>query len=318
MEPVARRAVVAGDAGAARGEGDPDGRVGVVIASRNRRELLLGTLPRHLALCERPRVIVVDDASSDGTADAVRAALPEVAVIGLPRSVGGAARNAGLRALDAPYAALSDDDSWWAAGALARAADLLDRHPRLAVINAHVLVGPAERADPMCEEMAHSPLPAVDRQPGHPLLSFLAGASVIRRAAVLATGGFSERLRIGGEEELLGWDLVGAGWQISYVPDVVAHHCPPPNDGRPERREFGIRNTLWTTWLRRPARAAVLRTIQQLRRSPADRYTVRAVARAVAGLPWVLRERRVSPPHVEYMRQLLEDQQLNSHARRYI
>jgi hypothetical protein len=140
----------------------------------------------------------------------------------------------------------------------------------------------------------------------------------MRREAVLSVGGFCERLSIGGEEELLSWDLAGAGWLMSYVPELIAHHHPPPHDGRPERREMGIRNTLWTAWLRRPARSAATRTVRQLRRSPADRYTARAVVRALAGAPWVLRERRVSPPHVERMRRMLEEQQLNSRARRYV
>jgi N-acetylglucosaminyl-diphospho-decaprenol L-rhamnosyltransferase len=283
----------------------PDPRVAVVVASRNRRELLLRTLPRHVALPERPHVVVVDDASIDGTADAVEAT--GVDVIRLPRSLGGAARNVGIRAVDAPYVGLCDDDSWWRPGALRRAADLLDHHPRLAAINGHILVGPDRRVDPSCEDMARHVLPTVDGQPGHPLLSFLACAVVVRRSAVLELGGFSERLGLGGEEELLGWDLAGAGWLMSYVPEVVAHHHPPPNDGRPERRELFLRNALWVTWLRRPARTAAVRTVQVLRRSPHDRYSARAVVSALAGLPWVLRGRRVSPPHVEAMRRLLED-----------
>jgi hypothetical protein len=58
---------------------------------------------------------------------------------------------------------------------------------------------------------------------------FLACAVVLRGCAVLEVGGFSERLGVGGEEELLGWDLAGAGWLMSYVPEVIAHHHPPPN-----------------------------------------------------------------------------------------
>jgi GT2 family glycosyltransferase len=296
----------------------PDPRVAVVVASRNRRDLLLRNLPRHLAMPERPPVVLVDDASTDGTAEAVRAELPEVRVIALERSQGGAARNHGLRALDTPYVALSDDDSWWRPGTLSRAADLLDRHPGLAVINGHVLVGADERDDPLCDEMAQTPLRAADGQPGYPLLSFIACGVVMRRAAVLEVGGFSERLGIGGEEELLGWDLAAAGWQLSYIPEVVAHHHPPPNPGRPERRELGIRNVLWTTWLRRPVRAAAVRTARELWGAPHDARTARAVARAVAGLPWLVRERQPSPPHVEAMRRLLEDQQLNSDVRRHI
>jgi GT2 family glycosyltransferase len=285
----------------------PDPRVAVVVASRNRRELLLSTVARHLALPERPQVVVVDDGSTDGTADAIAAAAPDVEVIRLERPIGGAARNVGLRAVRAPYVALCDDDSWWEPGALRRAADLLDRHPRLALINGHVLVAADERSDPVCEAMARSPLPRVDGQPGRPLLSFLACAVVVRREAVLDAGGFSPRLGIGGEEELLGWDLAAAGWLMSYVPGIVAHHAPPPrDDGRPERREQVLRNALLVTWLRRPARSAAAATLRELRRSSRDRYTVRGLARALAGLPWVMRERRAIPPHLDDMRRLLE------------
>jgi N-acetylglucosaminyl-diphospho-decaprenol L-rhamnosyltransferase len=284
----------------------PDPRVAVVVASRDRRDVLLEKLPCHLALPERPHVVLVDEASTDGTADAVAAALPRVTVIRLERSRGGAARNAGLEAAAAPYVALCDDDSWWTPGALRRAADLLDRHPRLALINGHVLVGADGRVDPVCQEMARSPLPPLDGQPGRPLLSFLACAAVVRRSAVLEAGGFLERLQVGGEEELLGWDLAAAGWCLSYVPEIVARHDPPPNDGRPGRREIGLRNRLWTTWLRRPLRPAMARTVGELRRAPADRHTLRGGLRALAGLPWIVRERRPSPPHVERMRQLLD------------
>jgi hypothetical protein len=60
------------------------------------------------------------------------------------------------------------------------------------------------------------------------------------------------------------------------------------------------------SWLRQPPRAAIGRTVRLLRRSPPDRYSARAAARALVGLPWVLRERRVSPPHVDAMRRALE------------
>jgi GT2 family glycosyltransferase len=284
----------------------PDPRVTIVVATHNRREVLLGTMARHLALPERPHVVVVDDGSTDGTAEALAAAVPAADVIRLERPMGGAARNAGLRAVQTPYVALCDDDSWWRPGALSRAADLLDRHPRLAVINGHVLVGADEHDDPVCEEMARSPLPRVDGQPGHPLLSFVACAVVLRREAILAAGGFCERLDIGGEEELLGWDLAAAGWLMSYVPEIVAHHAPPPNDGRPRRRATALRNLLWVTWLRRPARPAVAESLRALRRAARDRQSARGLAQALAGLPWVMRERRPAPPHVEHMRRLLE------------
>ena len=283
------------------------GRVTVVVATHNRCERLRATVPRHLALPERPRVIVVDDASTDGTADALAAEQPRVDVIRLGSNVGAAARNCGVRASSTPYVALTDDDAWWRPDALRRAADLLDAHPRLAVVQAHVLVGPAERDDATCTLMSQSPLPPRNDQPGHPILSFVACAAVVRRAAFLAADGFSPRLGIGGEEQLLGWDLAAAGWQLSYAPEILAHHDPPPAaDGRPSRRETIFRNAIWTTWLRRPIGPAARATAAMLASAPRDRTTARAVVRAVVGGAWVLRQRHVSPPHVEAMRRQLE------------
>src|ERR687897_653891 len=141
-------------------------RVAVVIAPRTRGTELVGTLTRLRALDEQPPIVVVDNGSTDGTAELVRTNYPGVRVVGLRRNHGAAARTIGARLVDSPYVAFSDDDSWWAQGALSRAADLLDRHPRLAVLAARVLVGPEERLDPVCDEMARSPLGRADDLPG--------------------------------------------------------------------------------------------------------------------------------------------------------
>jgi N-acetylglucosaminyl-diphospho-decaprenol L-rhamnosyltransferase len=269
--------------------------------------LLLRTAARHFALPERPRLVVVDNASSDGMATALTDAFAAIEVIRLERNAGGAGRNIGVSACATPYVALTDDDAWWQPGALRRAADLLDANPRLALIQARVLVGPDERDDPTCVEMAASPLAAGEGQPGHPLVSFVACAAVVRRAAFLAVGGFQERLAVGGEEELVGWDLIAAGWQLSYVPEVVAHHHPPPAPARrAKRRETQVRNALWTSWLRRPSDVVAADTARALRSLANDRVVARGFGRALLGLPWIMRERRVNPPHLEAMLRRLD------------
>jgi N-acetylglucosaminyl-diphospho-decaprenol L-rhamnosyltransferase len=62
-----------------------------------------------------------------------------------------------------------------------------------------------------------------------------------------------------------------------------------------------LRNALWTHWLRRPFPTAVRATAETLRSAPHDRLTAEALRSAVAGAPWVLKARRVNPPHVEAM-----------------
>jgi len=282
-------------------------RVSVVIATRNRGPELLGTLARLRALQERPPIVVVDNGSTDGTAELVRARHPEVRVVGLRRNRGGAARTIGARLVDSPYVAFSDDDSWWAPGALRRAADLLDRHPRLAVLAARVLIGPQVRLDPVCDQMAHSPLPAADDLPGPSVLGFIACGAVVRRTAFLEVGGFNVRLGVGGEEELLSVDLAAGGWGLAYVEEVVAHHHPSPSRDPSGRRRVQVRNALWSTWLRRPLGGAARQTAHLAALALQQPGARSGILLALLGLPWVLRERRPVPEELEAALRTLAD-----------
>ncbi|WP_112237833.1 glycosyltransferase family 2 protein [Kribbella monticola] len=296
----------------------PDRRVSVVVITYNRRDELDAALHRLERLPEQPCVVVVDNGSADGTADMVLSRHPRIRLISLERNLGAVGRNIGVATVDTPYVAFCDDDTYYEPGALSLAADLLDEHPTLAVVTASILVEPGGTLDAICSEMAQSPLRRPAGIPGHPLLSFLAGVSVVRREAFVAAGGFSARLWLGGEEELLASDLARAGWAMSYVSEVVAHHQASKLRDPHLRRRHGIRNTLWFTWLRRPLRSALVRTARHLARVPRDRISLYAVAEALRGLPWVLRERNVVPAEVERGYRLLDHMQLTSKARRYV
>ena len=295
-----------------------DARLTVVVITHNRCRELDRTLSSLERLPERPPVVVVDNGSSDGTCDLVATRHPDVTLIAAGTNLGAVGRNVGVRRADTAYVAFCDDDTWYDPGALSRAADLLDAHPTLAVVTGSIRVEPRGTLDAICEEMASSPLERLPDLPGHPLLSFLAGVSVVRRSAFLAAGGFSERLWLGGEEELLACDLVRAGWHLAYVPEVVAHHQASAVRDADLRRRHGIRNTLWFTWLRRPMVSALRRTGRLLVRLPRDRVSVQGVLDALRGVPWVVRERHAVPPEIEQGYRLLEESQLSGRSRRYV
>jgi len=280
--------------------------VAVVIVTRNRREIVLATLSQLIALDERPAVLVVDNGSRDGTAAAVRERFPQVRLLALTSDRGAGARNAGLLAVEAPYVAFCDDDSWWAPGALGRAAAALDRAPRVAVLAARVLVGRREKLDPVCALMARSPLPADAGLPGPRVLGFVACGAVVRRDAVLAVGGFDGRYGIGGEEWRLALDLARAGWALAYAPDVVAHHHPPASGPRRRRRVRAARNDLWTTWLHRSLPVAVHRSASILIR--AGGVAPLAAFGALRGVRWIARERRPLAATLEAEVRLVERQ----------
>lgn len=93
----------------------------IIIVSYNTRDDLLAcleTISAYPASCES-RVIVADNASTDDSADAVRAHHPEIEVIALERNVGfAAANNVAIRASTAPLILLLNSDTLITAGAL--------------------------------------------------------------------------------------------------------------------------------------------------------------------------------------------------------
>lgn len=274
-------------------------RVSVVMLTYNRRLEVLRTLEHVEALGERVPVYLVDNGSSDGTAEAVRTAFPRVRVVRLASNAGAAGRNAGVRAAPTPYIAFCDDDTWWAPGAYARAAALLDGEPRLAAVTGKVLVGPEQREDEASRRMASSPLRNELQVPGTQVLGVMAGACMMRREAFLAVGGYEPRLFIGGEELLLALDLMSAGWAMAYAPDVVIHHHPSLLRDTPSRRRMQHRNALWCAWLRRRWTGALRDTWRLLRESARDPVLALGMLDGVKGLPWALAHRTVVPRHVE-------------------
>jgi len=286
--------------------GDP--RVAVVMITHNRVHEVVRSLDELVRLPEKPRIVVVDNGSGDGTAVVVAQRFPHVEVLDAGGNLGAAARTVGVRHVDAPYVAFCDDDTWWEPGALGMAADRFDAQSRLAIVTGRVLVGPENREDPACAVLASSPLPRDPRMPGPSLLGFLAGASVIRRSAFLQVGGFEPRFFIGGEEELLAADLAARDWWLCYVPDLVVHHHPSLLRDAPRRRSTLARNAIWFAWLRRPLPIALRKTLQLAWRQPWNRDSMRTLAEGMCGLPWALKNRRLLPPEVERGLRLLEAQ----------
>jgi GT2 family glycosyltransferase len=269
----------------------PSPAVTCVVASRNRRADLLASLPRH----EAP-VVLVDNASTDDTVEAVRAAHPEVTVLALEHNAGALARTLGAAEAATPFLAFADDDSWWAPGDLARAVQIMRAHPRLGLLSARILVGPEERLDPVCTEMADSPLGTEPDLPGPSLLGFVACAAVVRTEAFTAVGGFDPVVRFPGEEERLALDLAAAGWGLAYVDEVTVHHHPSPRREAARARQAGIwRSRMLTALMRFPAADVA----GQLRRAlAAGPVGWRGLAGALPRVPAALRRRRVLPAAV--------------------
>jgi GT2 family glycosyltransferase len=266
----------------------PHPAVTCVVASRNRRADLLASLPRH----EAP-VVLVDNGSTDGTVEAVRAAHPDVTVIPLDRNAGALARTLGAARADTPFIAFTDDDSWWAPGDLARAAEVMRAHPRLGLLAARILVDEEEELDPICTEMAASPLGTEPDLPGPSLLGFVACAALVRTEAFTAVGGFDPVVRFPGEEERLALDLAAAGWGLAYVDSVTVHHHPSTSREPGTVRQAGIwRSRILTALMRYPVPDLLG---QLVRAAGAGRPGWRGLTGALPRVVPALHRRRVLP-----------------------
>ncbi len=204
--------------------------VTVVIPARDRAAQLDGCLG---SLADTA-VVVVDDGSV--APEEVRAICERhrARLVRRSRSGGpGAARNAGLAAVDTDLVAFLDSDCVAPPGWLQR----LGRHfadpnvgavaPRVvasrAQLREHGAVGVRERY-----AAARSPLD-LGRAPGdvgprRPVAYVPAAALVVRRVAL--AGGFDEHLRYGEDVDLV-WRLREAGWIVRYDPAVLVAHAEP-------------------------------------------------------------------------------------------
>ncbi|WBL35110.1 glycosyltransferase family 2 protein [Tepidiforma flava] len=131
--------------------------IGVVIVTFRCRELALAALrsleARTPALL--PTTVVVDNASFDGTIEAVRAAFPAVTVIEHRRNLGfAAAVNRGIEALpSADVVCLLNPDAELLDDGIFAAADYLEAHPDVGVLGGRILnpdgsIQPSARAFP--------------------------------------------------------------------------------------------------------------------------------------------------------------------------
>ena len=182
--------------------------VSVVIPAHDARDYVLEAVGSALAQTLPPReVVVIDDRSSDGTAEALEARFghlrqpdgePLVRVLRGSHGSAAAARNAGWRAARAPWVALLDADDLWFPDKLAVAAERLERTPAAGWFF-------SDGAFSALDGILHSSWFALyadvpDGYAGHPLAALLevnfilTSSMVVRRDLIASLGGFDESM----------------------------------------------------------------------------------------------------------------------------
>ena len=229
------------------GGGDQAGsaQVDVVIVSYNQRERLLECLESVRSVTERTHLIVVDNASSDGSIDAARRCVPEAELLALDTNLGFAAGvNRGVARGDAPYILLLNNDARLQPGAIDKLRAGLDQDrvaaagPQLLGSEGQVELSLGRTLSPW-NEAKFRLVEALYRDGRGPLSGAvkrhyersretrsLSGACILlRREAFEQVGGFDERFFLYAEDIDLCRRLRRAGYRLWYVADALVNHA---------------------------------------------------------------------------------------------
>ncbi len=233
-------------------------KVAVVIVSFAARDTLvagLEALEANAGLAVE--ALVVDNASPDGSPEAVRARFPGLRLVVNQENVGFArACNQGARETRAPFVLFLNPDATLNPGALEALARLLESRPRVGIVgprtrssNGYIQVSTGAdlslvsewrqrrlvlgvlRRDARARDEAEA-RHAKEHEPG-----WVSGACMLaRREAFDAVSGFDERFFLYEEDADLCRRVRAAGWQIVFTPEAEVGHAKGRSMARtPER-----------------------------------------------------------------------------------
>ena len=208
-----------------------------MIPNYNGERWLPGVLESVAAQTVAPvDVLVVDDASTDGSLALLAERFASVRVLALPQNRGFApTANAGIAAVAADAVALVNTDVVLAPDWLERAVDALAALPGAASVATKLVelddptllydAGDVLRRDGACEQRGRFERDTGRYDAPGEVFAACAGAALYRRAALLAVGGFDERFGTYLEDVDLGLRLRLAGWSCRWEPRAVARHA---------------------------------------------------------------------------------------------
>lgn len=217
----------------------------VVIAHdvRHQLEPLFESIERHAGV--PVQMILVDQASSDGTAAWVRREHPDVQLVELDRNEGLAGREHGLQRATAPYTLFIDSDAQLTAGALPAMVSALEEHPSWGLIGPKLvyddgslqlsmrryppLLLPLLRRPPLARWLEDSRpvrrhlMADADHSRTRPVL-YVLGACQLFRTSLARSAGRFERWKWGIDDGDWCIRIRDAGGEVVYFPEATVIH----------------------------------------------------------------------------------------------
>jgi GT2 family glycosyltransferase len=194
--------------------------VSFVIATHNRREVLIATL-EQVRRCGMPatsfETFVIDNASTDGTAESVRDRFPETILLEQSKNRGPCAKNKGIELARGEFVVFLDDDSFPQPGSIAR------------------MVGHFQSDSQLGAAVFTVTLPDGSREcSAYPDVCIGCGTG-FRQSALKQAGGLPEDFFMAAEEYDLSLRLLDCGWTVRSFADLHVTHLKTPGSRFPKR-----------------------------------------------------------------------------------
>lgn len=194
--------------------------ISVIISTFNRKDLVLEAITSVLA--QEPKnyeIIVVDDGSTDGTADFLTSLKLPIEIISQENSGVANARNRGIKEARGQYLAFLDSDDLWLPGILKTQLEYLSSHPNapLVYVDQHIEIkGKRIKATRFTmknfthEEMSKFDLPTFARSYPIHISSVMARSNLFREV-----GYFNENLKMHEDTDM--WNRISEKYNIGYI-----------------------------------------------------------------------------------------------------
>jgi len=216
----------------------------VIITTKNRKDDLRQAVKSALMQDAQPRVLVIDDGSTDGTSDMIRGEFPTVQLERMEQSRGLIVqRNHGAALVQSQFIFSIDDDAVFTTPRIVSQtiAEFQDsRVGAVAIPFIDVNYGTAVKQL------------APDERGIYVAASYIGTAHALRRELFLKLGGYREFLFHQGEEEDYCIRMLAAGYFVRLGRADPIHHFESPKRDFRRRDVFGRRNTVLFAWCNVP------------------------------------------------------------------
>ncbi len=226
--------------------------VGIVITTRDRKELLRQTLRETARQTYRPLdILVIDDGSTDGTEAMVRSEFPNVQFVRNETSQGYIhSRNRAADLLEGcRYLVSLDDDSWFLNDdGIARLVELFSRHADAALLSCEIFMP------------YHLPLAPDLERDGAEIASFAGCGYAVDRERFISVGRFCDFFEFYSEENDFILRVMGQGLTCRFAASAPVYHLETPSGRRGGRIiRYSTANALATILMREPLWLAIPR-----------------------------------------------------------